>query len=373
MKKYLAYVLIFLIFAIDIHAEVRYTVIDLGTVLDGGGNYPSSINNQGQIVGTNATGAYRAVLYDATGQGNNIYLGKQNEIWSQAVAINNVGQIVGWGGRERDSGRHATLFDASGHGSNLELVSQNDPESQANGLNDSGTVVGWQVLNGITYPTSFDITGSQNNKTLGLLPGGNWGEATSVNNAGQIAGYATNQFGLRHGVLFDSSGQANNLDLGVLPGWSQSGVFSINSNNIIVGASFNEIYTMTAIRATLFDPTGQGHNIDLGTLGGNYSRVHCVNSHDQIVGMANNYAGEQCATLFDKTGVWQNNIDLNALIDPTTGWKLQSAASINDNGWIVGYGLHNGQEAAFLLTPIPEPCTLALIGLGGLLLKRRGK
>ncbi len=57
--------------------------------------------------------------------------------------------------------------------------------------------------------------------------------------------------------------------------------------------------------------------------------------------------------------------DLNNLINSTSGWTLGSACGINDLGQIVGYGLNSlGQNHAFLLTPIPEPSTFALLDIG---------
>jgi hypothetical protein len=73
--------------------------------------------------------------------------------------------------------------------------------------------------------------------------------------------------------------------------------------------------------------------------------------------------------LFDPTGSG-NNIDLNTLIDPGLGWTLEIAYSINDNGWIVGQGINpDGYTRAYLL--IPEPATLALLGIGLLFLQKR--
>lgn len=43
--------------------------------------------------------------------------------------------------------------------------------------------------------------------------------------------------------------------------------------------------------------------------------------------------------------------DLNKLIPPGSGWVLVEADGVNDSGQIVGMGMHNGQEHAFLLTP----------------------
>ena len=46
-------------------------------------------------------------------------------------------------------------------------------------------------------------------------------------------------------------------------------------------------------------------------------------------------------------------LDLNDLIPPDSGWLLQRANDINDQGQIVGRGITDGQFRAFLLTPLP--------------------
>jgi hypothetical protein len=75
--------------------------------------------------------------------------------------------------------------------------------------------------------------------------------------------------------------------------------------------------------------------------------------------------------LFDPTGAG-NNIDLNTLIDPASGWILLEAYDINysNSGWIVGTRINpQGETHAFLL--VPEPATFALLGMGVLLLRRK--
>jgi hypothetical protein len=46
--------------------------------------------------------------------------------------------------------------------------------------------------------------------------------------------------------------------------------------------------------------------------------------------------------------------DVQSLLDPASGngWTITGVTSINNLGQIVGSGLHNGQSAAFLMTPV---------------------
>jgi hypothetical protein len=61
-----------------------------------------------------------------------------------------------------------------------------------------------------------------------------------------------------------------------------------------------------------------------------------------------------------KAVVWENyqspvanDLNLKIPVADRPNWLLQSAYGINSNGRVVGSGLKNGQQRAFLLTPIP--------------------
>jgi hypothetical protein len=57
-----------------------------------------------------------------------------------------------------------------------------------------------------------------------------------------------------------------------------------------------------------------------------------------------------------------NNIDLNTLTDPASGWTLERANDINSSGWIVGQGINpQGESHAFLLIP-KTPCLYTITG-----------
>jgi hypothetical protein len=58
------------------------------------------------------------------------------------------------------------------------------------------------------------------------------------------------------------------------------------------------------------------------------------------------------AFLFDtNTGDF---IDLNTLIDPASGWQMDEAVVINNQGQIIGWGTHDGATGYFELV-VPEP------------------
>jgi probable HAF family extracellular repeat protein len=199
--------------------------------------------------------------------------------------------------------------------------------SEAYSVNESGEIVGFaRDGSGGDHATLFDSSGNCNNIDLGTL-GGNKSCANSINDGGQIVGRAARHALSSNATFFDTSGNGNNIDLGTLDGnWSFAN--SINNNGQIVGGA-----TLSSgfWNATLFDPTGNGNNIDLLTLGGRSSRACSVNNRGQIVGNADNRSGFSRAAVFDASGNG-NNIDLGTL-----GGDKSYAWSINDNGQIVGY------------------------------------
>ena len=63
--------------------------------------------------------------------------------------------------------------------------------------------------------------------------------------------------------------------------------------------------------------------------------------------------------------------NLNNLIDPASGWRLDRATGINDAGQIVGEGLFNGDLHVFLLVPEPPTVILATCGMAVLVFTMR--
>jgi hypothetical protein len=96
-----------------------------------------------------------------------------------------------------------------------------------------------------------------------------------------------------------------------------------------------------------------GVMVDLGTLPGDEgSTAHAINNQGHVVGCSHRLISgtfAKRAMLYDQATarMW----DLNDLIPPQSGWILQEAIDINNNGHIVGQGIRNGELHAFLLTP----------------------
>jgi uncharacterized membrane protein len=151
------------------------------------------------------------------------------------------------------------------------------------------------------------------------------------------------------------------IGLGTLGGTESAGM-AINRTGQIAGSSAlsgNERY-----RAFLWNPSTAngttGAMVELGALEGVSSYGRGINSLGEVVGRVE----DDWAFIWRPTtpnGSTGSLIDLNTLIDPISGWTLMSAEAINDVGQIVGSGLYNGQYVVYLLTPIPEPTTAALL------------
>jgi hypothetical protein len=100
-----------------------------------------------------------------------------------------------------------------------------------------------------------------------------------------------------------------------------------------------------------------------------------VNNAGWVVGTGN-ASGAQHAVLWRPGG--SGPLDLNALLlDNPDQMILTDARVVNDHGQIAGWGLIGGQRFGYVLTPVPEPQTVALfaagLGVVGLRWRRAGR
>ncbi len=156
----------------------------------------------------------------------------------------------------------------------------------------------------------------------------------ALNDRGDLAGHYLVPGGIAPMVWKEGTG----YPLQVLSGYTYGEVFDINASGMMVGECLNgNFVTPTAMRATLF--TLDGDAIDLGTLGGPKSAASAVNDLGQIVGVAENAAGQSRAFLY-QNGIME---DIGTL-----GGTTANANAINNRGEIAGRSfLANGAIRAF--------------------------
>jgi len=137
------------------------------------------------------------------------------------------------------------------------------------------------------------------------------------------------------------------------------------------------------LRAVRWDASGTAAT-ELGNLGTDvygYTRCYAwaINSAGTAVGSAEwFYAGLIEGTHAVYWGLDGVPVDLNDLIDPSSGWILTEALAISDTGWVTGTGQFDPDGTGYLgtyqrgfLMQVPEPATLSLLVVGGLAVLRR--
>jgi probable HAF family extracellular repeat protein len=322
----------------DATAVPLYRVTDLGS-----GIFPNAINASGQITGVTTTGDGRAFLYS----GGIIHdLGTLGGNSSAGLAINDDGVITG----------------------------------------------GARTSTGVLHVFRYAGGAMQD------LGGGSFGQGLGINNSGQITGQATSADGALGAFVY--SGGALQF-IGQRVAWGSD----INAGGQVTGFALRPAAGSADESGYAFLYSG-GSIQDLGTLGGLNSRGEAINDRGDVTGLAQTadgsghvflYSGGSMHDLGEGVGEGINNDgwivgdlgngkpflydgtarhDLHDLLDGSgAGWTLGVAQDINDAGQIIGHGIHNGAERAYLLTPVPEPATYALMlcGLGLLALGRRGR
>jgi probable HAF family extracellular repeat protein len=355
------------------------------------------INSFGQIAGySGATTGDRAILWTATEpngtSGSIVDLGDlpDGDDYSAADGVNSLGQVVG--DSKSSAGRRAFLWTPTvPNGTAGTMIEPGNlpagfDQSGAFGINLSGQVAGYVASTAGRHAALWTPT-APNGTTgswidLGDLPDGlGQSQSIGINSHGQVVGVGDAITGERAFLWTPtvSNGTTGSmLDLGDLPGGNDSSIGrGINGQGQVVGMSS----AATGDRAFLWTPTvpnsTTGTMVDLGDLPGgiDLSEAIDINPQGQVVGRSAVATGERAFlwTPITPNGTIGLMVDLNTLVDPSSGagWTLQSAQSINELGQIAGYGMFDPDgpggaaavERGFLLTPIPEPSTFALVAL----------
>jgi probable HAF family extracellular repeat protein len=335
-----------------VSASPSYTVTALFSSSPGYYANDYAINNSGEVVGN--ANANTGDLWRA---GSLTPIGPSSGFWGcGASSINASGQVAVTCYATANAER-GFLWSNGSYTQNL-----GTPNTLYNygvvavGVNDNGQVVGHSNSADGHYRAFLWSSGTMTD--LGTL-GGPSSDARAINNSGKIVGTGFTS-DLRCFATSWCGGSITNL--GTLPGDIASNAFDVNAAGQVVGSSRISNAYWTAGHAVLWSDSGS--ITDLGVLPGYtyFSTAYGINVSGQIVGSSRDSSQNEHAFVYDNGAM----VDLNSLIDPASGWTLVYANDINDSGQIVGYGTLGGNGYAFLLTPIPEPSTLALLGIGAI-------
>ena len=304
----------------------HYKLIDLGQAL------PVGINQRGEIAANSITSGRAEVSR------NNAWTILPGRLETQAYALNLAGDVAGmsvdWSG-----GMRAAWWPRGG-GLHLVPALPNAFSGWATAIADDGTVVGTYFDMATAQQRSFVYTEAGGTVDLGDFGTSEWSYPYAINNHGQVVGgyevdaqYDSHSFLWQAGVF---------QDLGALPGSNWNSMRAINDAGHAVGQSTVD----STLHATLWDGT---RLVDLGTTESG-AMANAINGHDDIVGAGSDPVRllHGWAAYFGTDGT---TIDLETRVVNLNGWQLWEAVGIDDAGVIIGHGLLNHVERAFMLVP----------------------
>jgi probable HAF family extracellular repeat protein len=190
------------------------------------------VNDVGVTVGQaplEGTHQYPACVWDAEGNGQ--YLDIFSGWHSEALDVNNAGQVVGWSENySAETGNRAFLWDETNGMQNLGTL-EGGGGSSARAINNLGQVVG-----DVGFPlneTRAFIWDAENGMRPLESPEGLLSEACDINDAGQIVGRA----GRNGFAALWENGEILNIDVevGHPAGWGGIRILAINNSGQMVG------------------------------------------------------------------------------------------------------------------------------------------
>jgi len=356
----------------DAVAQVRYHVEDLGTLEDGFFGCTMGVNNHGWTetqyglleAGKLLKGRV-AINFDGFTFPLPTLGGPNN--WDNPFGgeINDRGEAVGYS--ETDVldpngedvcgfGTHLTcsaFLWRNGHMSALPTLGGNN--GQATAINNRGQITGFaetavsdsscsaSAPSKIHSPVIWEDGKARPLGTVGKDPDG---VANAINDQGQAVGSSGNCAGGLHAVLWDKNGTARDL------GPAGAAAFGINNQGQIVGL-------VPSVDGSTFSAAlwQNGAIKNLGTLGDHAAIASGINNKGQVVGSTLDSNFNFDAHAF----IWQDDVmtDLSTLFPAESNLFPTMANQINERGQIVGMatvlsGPHEGETHAFLATPVDE-------------------
>ena len=325
------------------------TIVDLGALS------PLDSNNFGEVAGS-VPGTGGGVIIGGTAGAYSIggqvssFPNTATAFLSVVTSVNNLGLLAGYE-NIKSSGQEPSIWQ-SGAVSVLTPYST-DTNGAVYAANDSGLLVGITF----SFDSDYNFTPLHavewRNGTPILLANlsGDSGDgvALGINDAGIVAGHSNSTTTLTDGSEIEHAVIWKNgvtTALATVSGELSSYAQGINAGGEVSGS----IQFANGSHAALWQ--ADGSVTDLGALTGyGWAWARAINDLGQAVGSVSTADPNGSTTGSDHAVLWQNGTatDLNTLLPANSGWVLQDALSINDEGQIVGTGTLNGTAASFLL------------------------
>jgi len=300
------------------HAHASVSIVPLSPAI-GNLGLPWAINNHGQIAGMSYSGHpnnFRVATTWVNGDAIPLF---DSSLQSNALAINDSGQITGQFGVVLGGGSAFIATDG--------VITLLEPWGSGHAINQSGVVAG----------NSGDIASMWQPNGRPMLLGtlsGKYSYASCINDDGEIVGHSSNP--MRIEAFRWSDGVMK--PLGTL-GYGHSEANSINNAGIIVGKLQNDSGHTEGFIHDGFAMQG------IGTFGYQSSTLWAINNNNQAIGTVWNPGGM-------RSMLYQNGqVTLLAdLLPENSGWSNLDAFDINDCFQIVGYGVFQGSVYGFVMT-----------------------
>lgn len=332
-------------FNLSAHAVSRYEV-QLINVGSNAAFISQALNDQGLIVGT----------VDSVQQGGTT---RTAAVWSNGAwqalphvsggfhiephGVNNAGQVVG------SDGGLAFIWQAG----STQKLSAFGPPSGARAINDSGVAVGMDGSQAIRWANGIA-------ETLQRPANLSSAQALGINESGVIVGV---------GRLSGASDAPT-----VALRWQGEQVSQLTQGEAASAqaTALNEAGTVIG-HAQFADGREQAARWDGASLSWlaqlspqATARALGINDAGLIVGQSKIWQDTAQGAFVSRATLWEGAVahDLNNWLSNGDGWTLSSAMGINASGQIVGLGLYQGKHAGFILSPVPEPDSLWMFGIG---------
>jgi hypothetical protein len=234
----------------------------------------------------------------------------------------------------------------------------------AQGINGNGQVVGFGFIPGTPNgPGShiFRLSSTGQVEVSGAVGGpgyAGWGFGFSIDDNGDLAGASMRDDGTFAATVY-TGGAFRDLNT-LIPadaGWNLMMATGIKGGNVVG-------YGLHDGRHHAFRYGSDGSITDLGFM----STAGYTDLNGWAIPAGVNARGHAVGAIYDSSKFWASQaffysdelggmVALDRMVDPSLGWTMSAAFSINDNDEIVGLGNKNGVPRAFLMKiPDLRPC-----------------